>query len=249
MTFQENISQGLPLYTIFEQFLKKFTLKTLLNLILILFTISTFSQKYIYLEKSGDKRYYYYFELKKDGDRVIQVTEMKDKDKILEKQVLITDHDYKSIKWTYERGADQTKGEARVKDDELHIYGVQDGDDFSDDEDLDDEPWLQLYPFNHSLDNFIQSDEEEIIFWAIGTRGAGDMKATRFEATKEGYEDILVNGKKERGYKVHLTLAGWRSLFWSGDMWFRPGDWRMLKYDGGGPPGEPDSVTELIDEE
>ena len=115
-------------------------------------------------------------------------------------------------------------------------------------EELDeDEPWIQLFPMNPGMDKFIYSDEDEIVFWSIGTESPADMEINSFSAEKEdsGYHD-------EFGCKViriNFSPTGWKSWFWDGDYFFRLDDARVMGYRGDGAPGKPSSKTTLIIEE
>ena len=128
----------------------------------------------------------------------------------------------------------------------MEIKGFLEGDEIDEFEELDeDEPWIQLFPMNPGMDNFIFSDEEEIVFWSIGTERPADMEINSFSAEKE---ETAYN--KDFGcqvVRVNFSPTGWKSFFWDGDYYFRASDGRVMGYRGDGAPGKPSSKTTLIE--
>lgn len=201
-----------------------------------------------YQEFSGDDTYYYYYNIVKtaSGHRVdIARTHNGD---TTDKQVLITDSEFKTLSWRYIRFGEETDVFAKLTREGVSIKGILDGDELDEFEELDeDEPWIQIFPMSPGFENFVLSDEEELEFWSIGTESPADMEISCFDAEKEehGYSedfgcDII---------RVNFGPSGWKSMFWDGDYYFRPADARILGYRGDGAPGKPSSKTTLIKEE
>jgi len=206
------------------------------------------AQELEYEEHRGDEIFNYHYSYSKTtaGYR-INVARLHNGD-TTDKQVLITDPDFKTISWRYIRFGEVTDVFARLTPKGVHIKGYLDGDELDELEKLDDdEPWIQLFPMNPGMDRFIFSDEEEIVFWSIGTESPADMELSSFSAEKEetGFSDEFGN----EAMRVNFSPTGWKSYFWDGDYYFRLEDARVLGYRGDGAPGKPSSKTTLIREE
>ncbi len=216
----------------------------------LLSSISSLAQSYTYLEKSGDNEYHYDYDIQKmDGKIKIKVIR-REGEHLMEDQAFILNQQLHTLKWVFIRTQDNTHVTAELKGDRVFITGVRDGDEIEDDHDLGDYPWIQLWPMNIGLEQFINSSDEEIRFWAFGTEKPGDLDLAKFVAEKEEKEMVRMQGNTDvLALRVNITLSGWKSLFWEGDFFFRDSDNRIIKYDGGGAPGKPDSITTLISED
>jgi hypothetical protein len=219
------------------------------SVICLLFTNAAIAQLLEYKEIRGDEVFVYHYtfhETAKGFD--IRLARMNGND-TTDKQFLITDKDFNTLSWRYIRFGEETDVLATLTPQgEVLIKGVLDGDEVDELEELDDdEPWIQLFPMNPGFDNFIFSDEDEIVFWSIGTESPADMEINSFSAEKEeqGYSDDF--GCEV--IRVNFSPTGWKSFFWDGDYYFRPSDARVLGYRGDGAPGKPSAKTTLIREE
>ncbi|MBE9484930.1 MAG: hypothetical protein IMY74_08790 [Bacteroidetes bacterium] len=214
----------------------------------ICYSQSLFAQNLVYEEKRGDDKiyYHYWFEETPDGHH-IKVARVFEGD-TTDKHLLVTGPGHRTLSWRYTRSGEHTDIYARLTPDGVHIKGYLDGDEIDELEELDeDEPWIQLFPMNPGMDKFIFSDEDEIVFWSIGTESPADMEINSFSAEKEdsGYHD-------EFGcevIRINFSPTGWKSWFWDGDYFFRLDDARVMGYRGDGAPGKPSSKTTLIIEE
>ena len=206
------------------------------------------AQELEYEEHSGDNTYHYYYSYSKtDVGYRINVARLHDGD-TTDKQLLITGPDFETRSWRYIRFGEKTDVFAEITPKGVHITGYLDGDELSDLEKMDDnEPWIQLFPMNPGMNDFIFSDEDEIVFWSIGTESPADMELHSFKAEKEetGFSDEF--GCKV--VRVNFSPTGWKSYFWDGDYFFRLEDARVVGYRGDGAPGKPSSKTTLIREE
>ncbi len=222
---------------------------TFLTSILLLFSCLIQAQSLTYREVSGDEVRFYDYDIQETetGTR-IQVIKRQDGN-VLEDQVFILNKQFHTKKWVFIRPPDNTNVIAELKNDEVVINGVRDGKRIEEDYDLDDYPWIQLWPMNLGLEPFLKSSDQEIKYWAFGTEKPGDLELAKFVATKEEKEMVRIGDKEYLSLRVNITLSGWRSLFWEGNFFFRESDWRVIKYDGEGAPGKPDSLTTLIAED
>ena len=207
------------------------------------------SQSLVYKEKNGNEIFYYDYNYEKKKDQLIARNTKKAGSRIIEDQVLVLDKELKSRRWEYFRPKDNTRAVAEIKGNTVYLNGTHKGKEISKQFELDEYPWIQLFPLNSGLEKFITSSEESIRFWVIGTEGSADMKMTKYVASKKDEERVFIQNKDYLSIRVNITLAGWKSIFWDGDFFFRKKDGRIIKYDGDGPPGKSGSVTLLISEE
>ena len=219
----------------------------LVFIVLLCFGPQAFVQNLVYEEKRGDDLIYYHYEFEKTNDGYsVKVASLFEGD-TTDKHILITDEDYHTLSWRYIRFGEHTDVFARLTPDGVLITGYLDGDEIEDLEEMDDdEYWVQLFPMNPGMEDFVFSDEDEIVFWSIGTESPADMEINSFSAEKEdtGYND-------EFGcevLRVNFSPTGWKSFFWDGDYYFRVDDGRVMGYRGDGAPGKPSSKTTLIKE-
>lgn len=222
----------------------------ILTALFLLISLAGQAQKLTYREVSGENVFHYDYEINKTSDGYeIRVVKRKD-NQVIEDQAFYLNQDYHTTKWVYVRPGDNTDVTTVLKGDMVYMKGVSDGDEVEEDEDLDDYPWIQLWPMNMGLEPFMNAEEEkEIKYWAYGTEKPGDLELVRFVATKEGTETIRIDNEEYNVYRVNITLSGWRSMFWEGNFFLRKSDWRIIMYDGEGAPGKPDSKTTLVAED
>lgn len=226
----------------------------LLKGLLLLFLLTSaainplFAQQLTYHELRGEDSFYYHYDFQKSGQEYkIQVARLHKGD-TTDKQLLVTDQDFNTISWRYIRFGEETDVLARkIAGDEVLIEGVLDGDELEELEELDeDEPWIQLFPMNPGFDQFVFSDQEELVFWSIGTESPADMEINSFSAEKMETEYSDEFGCEV--LRVNFSPTGWRSMFWDGDYYFRTKDARVVGYRGDGAPGKPSSKTTLVEE-
>ena len=214
-------------------------------IVLVLTTFNLTGQVLKYHEISGDETCDYHYTINEtpDGYR-IDVARTSGKD-TTDVHVLITYKKDHTKSWSDTRFGENTNVLARLTSKGVHIKGFLDGDELDEMEELDDdEPWIQIFPLNPGFESFIFSNEDEIVFWSIGTESPADMEIASFSAEKEETEF-----KEEFGcevMRVNFGPTGWKSLFWDGDYFFRPHDGRIMGYRGDGAPGKPSAKTTLI---
>lgn len=216
--------------------------------LLLSFTNTLSAQKLEYEEQRGDEIFTYSYSFNKvPAGYHILVSRVNNGD-TTDKQIMVTGPNFETKSWRYIRMGEATDVFASVTPKGVHITGYLDGDKLDKLEKLDeDELWIQLFPMNPGMDKFIFSEEEEIVFYSIGTESPADMELHSFSAEKEetGYSEEF--GCKT--VRVNFSPTGWKSYFWDGDYYFRSEDARIVGYRGDGAPGKPSSKTTLIREE
>lgn len=126
-------------------------------------------------------------------------------------------------------------------DNALFFSGMENGEKISRTLKIDSCPW---YGNIALLMGFALSGKDSEDFYMVIP---GDKTATKFNASKEKYEELVLNRKKVRTVKVKITLTDWRSVFWSSYYWFRYPDGILVKTDERrGGPGTPQTVLELV---
>ncbi|MCD4724276.1 MAG: hypothetical protein K8R63_05480 [Bacteroidales bacterium] len=228
-------------------------LQRMLTIILfaLLFLVSSSgirAQILLYEEQRGDEVFHYHYSfLETPEGYTINVARLQGSD-TTDKQILVTGPGFQTLSWRYIRFGEETDVLATLTPEGVHIKGVLDGDELDDIEELDDdEPWIQLFPMNPGMENFIRSEEEELVFWSIGTESPADMEINSYSAEKEetGYSGDFAC----EVHRINFSPTGWKSFFWNGDYYFRVKDARVVGYRGDGAPGKPSSKTTLIKEE
>jgi hypothetical protein len=107
---------------------------------------------------------------------------------------------------------------------------------------IDDKPWLQFMGWG--LQRFVKRKDAQVQeFWIIRP---SDYRISALAAKKKGEEKLDIGSHEYASIKVNVSVAGWRSMFWGVNLWFRKSDGRYLKYKGAnGPPGTPETISEL----
>lgn len=99
---------------------------------------------------------------------------------------------------------------------------------------LNAQPWNQ--PFQQGLAPFLSSRETKTVFWAIGTRGKGELKITRFTVRREKASPapslLQQSGFSGPFHRIKISLHGLLSMFWSGHYWYDAADGSFLLYQG-----------------
>ena len=162
------------------------------------------------------------------------------------KQTFELDKNLSALSWTFEYPGENIHVAASRTANTIRLKGRGRGKEIDKTFEIDEMPWNQT--FNIGLEGFALGKESSMKFWAIGTKGPGYMKITRFKVKRKGNETIDVNGQKVEAVYVTISLTGLLSMFWTGHYWFRQADGTFLRYKGKNGPGKPVSVMELVSE-
>ena len=111
---------------------------------------------------------------------------------------------------------------------------------------IDSSPWIQSREFGMS--GFADDPEVvELQFWALNP---SDTSIVKMMGTRQEEKRIKCGDNFFDAFKVKVTLAGWKSIFWSSEFWFRKSDGVFLKYIGSASgPNSPEIISELVGEE
>ena len=110
---------------------------------------------------------------------------------------------------------------------------------------LDQAPWIQSREFG--MRGFASNpDQESREFWIINP---SDFSLNRMKAVKKETVRIKCGEQTHEAVRVVVSLAGWKSIFWSSEFWFRLADGLFLKYVGQkSGPNSPEVVSVLARE-
>lgn len=125
--------------------------------------------------------------------------------------------DLSARKWKYSRPEDGTELSAVRENGVIHLTGTFKGKPQDKRLKIGDGLWYQL--MDQSMPAFVMSEQEEILFYSIGTgNNRGAMGLGEFAAKKLGEENIELNGKSYSCIKVSFVLTvfswAWTGLYW-----------------------------------
>jgi hypothetical protein len=186
-------------------------------------------QEFVYLDKEGDE------------ERILRIT----KKQVPGKQTLILNSSHKYSEHTY-----MPPGQTRrwqLKDtsvshdflvervqNEIKISGRYAGESINKKHQIDDKPWINK--LDHGLSAWVNSEEEEIVFWTLKLNSGLDP--VEFEAEKVDTEEVITPAGTFQTIKVKLRLHGFLiSNFWSATLWYRIEDGLFIRYEGDSGPG------------
>jgi len=152
-----------------------------------------------------------------------------------EYQTYILDDTGETISWQYEDTSRNMLLSASLSPDrEIHLRGKYQGKSVNKVFKINEQPWNQR--FQQGLDVFLRGDEEKTVFWAIGTRGKGEMKITRFTVKRQQNEPpplaLQKSGFGGPYQHIKISLHGILSMFWSGHYWYDAQSAGFLFYQG-----------------
>lgn len=209
--------------------------KLLLLLVLVL-SLQAFSQEQLtYRETTGNKVETYMQKIEKTGTGYI----------VHERSHTIwLDHNYATYKWEYRDSVNGVNIVANRNGNKIYLKGSVKGKKVDKVFNINQQPWYQSWSF--CLKGFLSSNNNNVKFWTIKP---DELEVSEFEATKQGKDRVMVNGRKLVTLHIKVNLTGLLAAFWCADFWFRISDFRYLRYESvQGGPGTPLTVIELINE-
>ena len=87
---------------------------------------------------------------------------------------------------------------------------------------IDERKWQQIYQLGMMQFAVKQTKENWIEFWCLNPDNPGN--AMVLSAVKKKRETIDIFGEKMEAAKLKISIAGFLSIFWSGNYWYRPSD-------------------------
>lgn len=158
------------------------------------------------------------------------------------RQTFLVESDWDTRVWTYDDTLRNTRITARRREGTIVLEGLHQGDRINRKFEIGNGFWNQL--FHIGLGPFAADGETVGFFHAIGTSGIGDMKIARFRATGEGREVINLDSEPRDAIHITISLAGIRSVLWTGHYWFEKDSGLFLRYLN--RPHEPDRGNRMV---
>lgn len=159
-----------------------------------------------------------------------------------ESDVMICDSEYRTLEWNYADTVRDIRLRGKRIGGAVRISGTVRGGAVDRTVPLQTAAWYQFAEF--SLGRMVAARRNEAVyslFWP------DKMSFYVMKAAVTGDETISIDGKEIDAVRVRVTLAGFRSLFWSSFFWFRKPDYLFVKYRGvNGLPGTAETVIELV---
>jgi hypothetical protein len=153
----------------------------------------------------------------------------------LEEQQITLGENGETQSWVYHDNSRDSELEAVLNPDRtIRLTGRHRGKPVAKTFEINKQPWNQA--FQQGLAPFLLGPQAKTVFWAIGTRGKGELKITRFTVKREDPRPVP-KPLAEAGYpgpflRVKLSLHGLLSIFWSGHYWYDAADGSFLFYQG-----------------
>lgn len=191
--------------------------------------------------------YVYRSDTEGDVSDTTWVTEMKDdyieiKGKNKEGSTLMEccPEDYTFDRFSYKSAIEPTQYEFVREGNILYIDADVNGKKTSLHHILKRNPWIQQLGFG--LKGFAASKDKTYYFCILSQK---DFALHDMVAKKEGIFPLKVGNKEYKAKKIHLTLAGFKSLFWSAEIWYDVATGDCILYKGDEGPSTPITVITL----
>ena len=182
-----------------------------------IFNISEKKQTYISTIKIYKKNNIYYF-----NSKVIKIGE---KDVVTEAKMNM---DFETLEWKYFNQKKNINVAAVRKGNKIFLTGTF-GNKKNNKKEvcIDERKWQQVYQLGLMSFAVKEPIGKSIEFWSLNPDEP--ESAMVLAATNESRETINLNGKKIKTARLKIGLAGFLSVFWTGDYWFRLSDGYFVK--------------------
>jgi hypothetical protein len=198
----------------------------------------------IYKERTGNKVVSHYFDIQRtETGTFIQLKTDTGTASIL--QTFQLDQNMASLSWSYHDETEKTKVSATRNGNIIVLEGHDRGKPIKKTFKVNPLPWNQT--FNIGLEPFSMKVQKKMKFWAIGVKGPGNMKITKFNVKRKKTETITLTTQSQpiESEYITISLSGLLSMFWTGKYWYRKSDGIFLRYKGKNKMGAPITVMEL----
>lgn len=102
-------------------------------------------------------------------------------------------------------------------------------------------PWIQEFDFG--LLPLLTSTKKSLNFELLHPK---NFKIHKMVAKKQGIETITIEGKTYQAEEVHITLQGFKSMFWKAQLWYDSKTHDLLMYKANEGPHTPTTTISLI---
>ena len=145
--------------------------------------------------------------------------------------------------WRLENSSAGSEVEVERCGDELHFRGTWEGAPSCRSVSIDDAPWFQALSLSLRV---LLDDSERVRFWTVRP---DTLDVMAMQARRIGEEPLATDAGEVAAVRVEVRAAGWRSMLWKGDYWFRAEDGVFLRFEAvNGPPGTARTTVRLAPE-
>jgi hypothetical protein len=109
---------------------------------------------------------------------------------------------------------------------------------------LNGDAWVQEFDF--SLKPYVLSKANDFKFSIVNPK---DLSLHNMIASKQGLDQIDINGKQFTAQKVKITLCGFKKMFWHADLWFDQKTGDLLRYEANDGPNTPMRIITFLSKE
>jgi VCBS repeat-containing protein len=222
--------------------MKTFFLKIKYLFILSIISLLTFSFNNF---KNTKTEYVYIDEIKGKKTETIWTIDEKDNQIYIEgsnpqeKISIVTDSNYAFQNFNYINTSKKTDYKIKRINNILQCSGQIKNSKIADkDNNIGKTPWVQQFCFG--LKKISISNENSYIFYSVNPK---NFSVNKIQAKKKNIENITINNKNYKAQKITVSLTGFKSLFWSAQIWFDVEDGTMLLYKGNEGPNTPTTTV------
>jgi hypothetical protein len=101
--------------------------------------------------------------------------------------------------------------------------------------------WVQEFEFG--LYPFLISDKSS---WSFSILHPKNFKLHKMIAKKHGKETIKIDDKSYKALVIHITLPGFKSMFWKAELWYDIETNNLLMYKSNEGPNTPSVAITLV---
>ncbi len=200
---------------------------------------SVSSEQHLYRKATGKEVHLFNWRLERSHE-IRLITDIKQ-----ERDVTRINQELATRSWSVKDPVVNTDLLVSRHDNELIMRGTFKGKKLNKTVTIDDSPWYQA--LSVSLQQYTNPNIGTKEFWSIRP---DNLDVHKLRVIPAGVEELEVDGQLTTAIKLKIQLPGFKAVFWSCHYWLRRSDGLFIRYEGpSGPPGWPDTIVELIDNE
>ena len=200
---------------------------------------SVTSEQHLYQKATGSEVHQFNWRLER-GHEIRLITDIKQ-----ERDVTRFNRELATRSWSVKDPVANTDLVVTRSDNTLVMRGIFKGERLNKSVEIDAAPWYQA--LSVSLQQYTNPNIGTRKFWSVRP---DTLDVHQLEVIPAGEENLTLDGQVIPAIKLKIQLSGFKSMFWRCYYWLRSNDGLFIRYEGpSGPPGWPDTIVELIDNE
>ena len=207
----------------------------LTSICLILVATTHSAQTFVYNKVTGATELTTTYTIKKE-DSLITVDSINQDQKT--QAISSPSHQLTSFCCNYIKNKDYSK--FTLKNGVLTAEGVIKGESLKEIYEMKKSLWVQEFEFG--LYPFLVSDKTS---WSFEILHPKNFKLHKMIAKKHGKETITINNKPYKTLVVHITLPGFKGIFWKAELWYDAETSNLLMYKSNEGPNTPSVAITL----